>query len=180
MIEKPPVLQLKNINKSFSGVQVLHDVSFDLYAGEVHCLVGENGAGKSTLIKIISGAYHPDTGTIVYQGQTIQHLNPRWSLDHGISTIYQEIDTVSVLSVAENIALGNEPLTRGGNVDRSAMRLRAKKVLDDIGADIDVDAILKMSCPGTGECLQTIAKIITEYQGRFIHNCKMSSSSLNQ
>ena len=140
MAEKTPVLQLQDINKSFSGVHVLHDVSFDLYEGEVHCLVGENGAGKSTLIKIISGAYQPDSGVITYQGETLQHLNPRWSLDHGISTIYQEIDTVTVLSVAENISLGNEPLTPGGNIDRPAMRLRAQKVLDDIGADIDVDA----------------------------------------
>jgi ribose transport system ATP-binding protein len=137
--EKPPVLQLKNINKSFSGVQVLHDISFDLYKGEVHCLVGENGAGKSTLIKIISGAYQPDNGEISYQGQMVDHLDPRWSLEHGISTIYQEIDTVPVLSVAENISLGNEPLKRGGDIDRTAMRLRAKKVLDDIEADIDVD-----------------------------------------
>lgn len=135
-----PVLRLQGINKSFSGVQVLHDISFDLHEGEVHCLVGENGAGKSTLIKIISGAYQPDSGQFSYQGQTIQHLNPRWSLDHGISTIYQEIDTVPVLTVAENISLGNEPLTPAGNIDRSAMRLRAKKVLDDIGTDIDVDA----------------------------------------
>jgi len=138
--ERTPVLQLKNINKSFSGVQVLHNVSFDLYEGEVHCLVGENGAGKSTLIKIISGAYQPDSGDITYQGQMAQHLSPRWSLDHGISTIYQEIDTIPVLSVAENISLGNEPLTRSGNIDRPAMRLRAQKVLDEIGADIDVDA----------------------------------------
>ncbi len=139
MTENTPVLQLKNINKSFSGIQVLHDISFDLYEGEVHCLVGENGAGKSTLIKIISGAYQPDDGELYYQEQRVEHLNPRWSLEHGISTIYQEIDTVPVLSVAENISLGNEPLKRGGNIDRSAMRLRAQKVLDDIGADIDID-----------------------------------------
>ena len=139
MTQKTPVLQLKNINKSFSGVQVLHNISFDLYEGEVHCLVGENGAGKSTLIKMISGAYQPDDGEMSYQGQGVDHLTPRWSLEHGISTIYQEIDTVPVLSVAENISLGNEPLKRGGSIDRSAMRLRAQKVLNDIGADIDVD-----------------------------------------
>jgi len=136
---RTPVLQLKNINKSFSGVQVLHDISFELYEGEIHCLVGENGAGKSTLIKIISGAYRADSGALTYQGQTVHDLNPRWSLDHGISTIYQEIDTVPALSVAENIALGNEPLGWGGNIDWSAMRLRAKKVLDEMGADIDLN-----------------------------------------
>jgi ribose transport system ATP-binding protein len=112
-----PILVLKGINKSFSGVPVLQDVSLDLYAGEVHCLLGENGAGKSTLIKIISGSYLSDSGEIIYQDEKMLNMNPRMVIDKGIHTIYQEIDLVPILSASENISLGNEPLTKTGNVD---------------------------------------------------------------
>lgn len=133
-----PVLQLRNISKSFSGISVLKDVSLDLYPGEVHCLLGENGAGKSTLIKIISGAYQADEGTIKYQGKTVQQVTPKWARENGINTIYQEIDLVPALSAAENISLGNEPLKSGGNIDWETIYQRAKKVLGDIGVDIDI------------------------------------------
>ena len=138
--EQRPLLELTRINKSFSGVQVLHDVTFDLKPGEVHCLVGENGAGKSTLIKIISGAYRGDSGEILYYGEPAHHVDPRWALGHGVSTIYQEIDVVPVLSVAENISLGNEPRKKNGNIDRAALRSRAKKVLDDMGVHLNLGA----------------------------------------
>ena len=138
MQETTPVLELSRVSKSFSGVRVLHDVSFDLYPGEVHCIVGENGAGKSTLIKIISGAYRADTGQIRFLGAEVHHASPRWALGHGISTIYQEIDIVPALSVAENICLGRQPRTRWGNVDRAAMRKTAEGLLRDIGVRLDV------------------------------------------
>ena len=80
--------------------------------GEVHCIVGENGAGKSTLIKIMSGAYQPDSGTITYLGQKLKHLTPHWARENGINTIYQEIDLIPVLNAAENINLGSEPLRK--------------------------------------------------------------------
>jgi len=100
--EKPmsapvPLLELRNVSKAFSGVEVLHEVSFDLREGEVHCIVGENGAGKSTLIKIISGAYNADSGRIAYFGEEAHHVDPRRVLGRGISTIYQEIDLVPAL-----------------------------------------------------------------------------------
>jgi len=135
-----PLLELRNVSKAFSGVEVLHDVSFELRAGEVHCVVGENGAGKSTLIKIISGAYSADSGRIAYFGQDAHHADPRWVLARGISTIYQEIDLVPALTVAENICLGKEPRTRSGNVDRPAMRELARRALGDIGVSFDPDA----------------------------------------
>ena len=125
MPAEAPLLQLKNVNKSFSGVQVLYEVSFELGRGDVHCLVGENGAGKSTLIKIISGAYRCDSGDLIFDGQHLTHLSPRTALGHGIGTIYQEIDVVPVLSVAENISLGHEPRKGNGNIDRIALRQRA-------------------------------------------------------
>jgi len=140
MNDSKPILDLQNVNKSFSGVQVLYDVSLNLYPGEVHCLVGENGAGKSTLIKIISGAYTCDSGTIVYMDVPVHHLDPRWALGHGISTIYQEIDVVPVLSAAENVCLGNEPRKRSGNLDLPEMHRRARKVLDDMGVSLNTNA----------------------------------------
>jgi ABC-type sugar transport system ATPase subunit len=135
-----PLLQLKDIRKSFAGVTVLKDVQLDLYPGEVHCLVGENGAGKSTLIKIMSGAYQPDQGTLRYQGQIVRGLTPRWAREHGINAIYQEIDLIPSLSAAENISLGAEPLRRDGAIDWSAVRRRAAAILDDMGARLDLEA----------------------------------------
>ena len=140
MNDGTPVLDLARVNKSFSGVQVLHDVSLTVRPGEVHCIVGENGAGKSTLIKIISGAYQADTGEVTYLGQPVHRGDPRWAIGHGISTIYQEIDVVPALSVAENIFLGNEPRTKSGNVDRRRVHAQARKLLDDIGVNLDLEA----------------------------------------
>jgi ribose transport system ATP-binding protein len=135
----PPILSLRGICKSFSGVQVLKEIDLDLTPGQVHCLVGENGAGKSTLIKIISGAYQPDEGTITYQGQALKNLVPRWARENGITAIYQEIDLIPSLSAAENISLGNEPLTRSGQVDWGQVRQRAARILGDMGAHINMD-----------------------------------------
>ncbi len=141
MDSPPPILTLRDTCKSFSGVQVLKNVNLELYPGEVHCLVGENGAGKSTLIKIISGAYQPDSGQVIYQGQELKHIHPRWARENGINTIYQEIDLIPSLSVAENISLGNELTGRGGGIDWAATRKRAQKILDDMGeTQFDVDA----------------------------------------
>ncbi|MCL4559176.1 MAG: sugar ABC transporter ATP-binding protein [Chloroflexi bacterium] len=134
-----PVLSMRNICKSFSGIQVLKAVDIDLYPGEVHCLVGENGAGKSTLIKIMSGAYTPDNGTIHYQGQGLHNITPRWARENGINTIYQEIDLIPSLSAVENISLGIEPLKRSGNIDWVAARRRASQILNNWGVQIDVD-----------------------------------------
>lgn len=134
-----PVLSLRKICKSFSGIQVLKEIDIDLIPGEVHCLVGENGAGKSTLIKIMSGAYQPDSGKVTYQGQILKNIAPRWARENGINTIYQEIDLIPSLSTAENIFLGIEPLTRFGNIDWAVSRQRAEKILKSWGARIDVD-----------------------------------------
>ncbi len=139
MDTQPPVLSLRKICKSFSGVQVVKDVDIDLFPGEVHCLVGENGAGKSTLIKIMSGAYQPDSGSITYQGEGLHNVEPRWAREHGINTIYQEIDLIPTLSAAENISLGIEPLKANGNIDWPALRQRAASILEGWGASIDIN-----------------------------------------
>lgn len=139
MSDQQPVLHLEQITKAFSGVVVLNNVSIDLYPGEVHCLVGENGAGKSTLIKIISGAYQAERGTITYLGQPHRHISPRWAREQGINTIYQEIDLVPSLNAAENISLGNEPLRRGGGIDWAAVHQKAQSILDDMGLQMPLD-----------------------------------------
>src|SRR5438034_5793098 len=113
-----PLLEMKNITKSFPGVRALDGVSFTLNAGEIHALVGENGAGKSTLIKILAGVYpHPEYGgEITLDGSARRFANVRESENDGIAVIYQELSLVKDLSVAENIFLGREPC-RFGIVD---------------------------------------------------------------
>lgn len=113
-------------------------MNLDLFPGEVHCIVGENGAGKSTLIKIISGAYQPDGGTITYLGQKLKQLTPHWARVNGINTIYQEIDLIPVLNAAENINLGNESVTKNGNIDWTRNKTKAESILKDMGADLDL------------------------------------------
>jgi ribose transport system ATP-binding protein len=137
LTDQPPILSLRQVTKSFSGITVLHEMELDLFCGEVHCIVGENGAGKSTLIKIMSGAYQPDSGMINYAGQQLKHLTPRWARENGINTIYQEIDLIPVLNAAENINLGNEPLQKNGNIDWNTLTKNAADILKDMGADLD-------------------------------------------
>src|SRR5437867_8060745 len=103
-----PLLRVRQLTKSFGAVRALRDVSFDLRAGEVHALVGENGAGKSTLIKIITGAHAPDSGAVVFNGETIEHHDPVVARRRGIAAIYQQPALFPDLTVAENIALGLE------------------------------------------------------------------------
>ena len=102
-----PVLKMTGIEKEFSGVYALSGITFDLYKGEIHCLVGENGAGKSTLMKVLSGAYSPSKGTISIDGREYSSLTPALSRELGINIVYQENDLVPSMSVAENIRQDN-------------------------------------------------------------------------
>ncbi|MEO7124832.1 MAG: sugar ABC transporter ATP-binding protein [Nakamurella sp.] len=108
-----PLLQMRNVVKTFPGVKALDGVDLDVRAGEVHCLLGQNGAGKSTLIKVLSGAYHPDSGEIRWEGELLHLSGPQSAVAQGIATIYQELDLVGGLSVAENVYLGHEQSTAG-------------------------------------------------------------------
>ncbi|HVO19998.1 MAG TPA: sugar ABC transporter ATP-binding protein [Anaeromyxobacter sp.] len=128
------ILRLEHVSKSFVGVKAMQDISFDLRAGEVHCLCGENGAGKSTLIKVLSGAHQPDEGSIYFEGQQVT-LTPHLALGLGIQTIYQEHIVFDSLSVMENIFMGLE-VARGGFLDRSEMRRQTVEVLQYLQADI--------------------------------------------
>lgn len=143
MIEmRETILELKNIVKTFPGVKALDNVSFDLKRGEVHVLLGENGAGKSTLMKVLAGVHKPDEGEIVYKGEKVTFDNPRQAQEKCISIIYQEFNLMPNLSVAENIFLGREKLTRFGSVDRNSIKEESAKILDFLQADIDVNALV--------------------------------------
>jgi len=135
------LLEMKNINKSFPGVQVLKDVDVELHKGEVHILLGENGAGKSTLIKILSGAYSLDSGEIIFEGKYVNIAKPTDAQELGITTIYQEFNLIPYLTVSQNIYLGREP------VSPVTRKLNHKKLREDTEAlfrrlhlDIDPNA----------------------------------------
>jgi len=129
---------MKNISKGFPGVQALDKVDFSCDLGEIHALVGENGAGKSTLIKILSGVYHPDEGTVSIRGKEVSFPNPRKAQEAGISTIYQEFNLISDLNVAANIFLGRELKKGLGIIKTNDMYQQAKELLDVLGSRIDV------------------------------------------
>jgi simple sugar transport system ATP-binding protein len=128
---------MKGITKSFPGVIALEDVDFSLSRGEVHSLVGENGAGKSTLIKVLTGVEHLEAGSIELEGELVQVRSPQHSQELGISTVYQEINLCTNISVAENIVLGHEP-HRFGSIDWRKMNQLASQALKRLEIDIDV------------------------------------------
>ena len=132
------ILELKNISKSFSGVEVLHEVSFALRPGEVHALLGENGAGKSTLVKIMTGVHQPDKGEILLKGEPVHFSDARASRQAGIAAIYQELSLFPDLDVAENIFAGRQPLTSGRRVDWRKLYAEAGRLLDSLGMTLDL------------------------------------------
>ena len=136
------LLELRDIRKSFGGVAALTDVDFTLRAGEVHGLVGENGAGKSTMMKIIAGVQGADAGTMRLGGEVVTFRSARDALDAGIGMVHQELSIVPELSVAENVALGTQPLNRLGLVDYRRMVREARGHLERLGIDIDPKAAI--------------------------------------
>jgi simple sugar transport system ATP-binding protein len=133
MSEHTPLLQLKDIKKSFGTIQALKGVSLEVNKGEVLALVGDNGAGKSTLIKNIVGYHQPDSGEIHWKGERVSFKNPDEALERGISIVYQDMELIPSLTVARNLFLGNEPTDRFGSLDFDLMYDETKEVLDDIG-----------------------------------------------
>ncbi|MET7765265.1 sugar ABC transporter ATP-binding protein [Streptomyces sp. NPDC005393] len=127
-----PLLTMSAITKSFPGVRALDGVDLDVEAGEVHCLLGQNGAGKSTLIKVVAGAHQPDSGEIVWRGAPVTLKSPVTAMRLGIATIYQELDLVEGLSVAENVFLGHE-LATAGVVRARAARAATTALLSRLG-----------------------------------------------
>ncbi|MFD5066436.1 sugar ABC transporter ATP-binding protein [Streptomyces sp. NPDC058369] len=133
----PAVLEARSVSKRFPGVVALDGVTFSLRAGETHALVGENGAGKSTLIKVLTGVYRPDEGELRLAGEQVTFTRPFEAQQAGISTIYQEVNLVPLMSVARNIFLGREPKNRFGLIDFARMYREASELLDGFGVRID-------------------------------------------
>ena len=132
------IVEMRNINKSFPGVKALSNISFSVKPGEVHVLLGENGAGKSTLMKVLSGVYQPDSGSIVLNGVEHSKLNPRISREGGISIIYQELSVVNWLDIRENIFMGRMQSKKIGpvsTIDYAKLNQDTKKLLKQVNLD---------------------------------------------
>ena len=134
--------RIKNITKSFGGIEALKDVSFDIKTGEIHALVGENGAGKSTLVKIITGLEGADGGMLLLDGEEIRFHNPMEARAGGVIAVYQDPKLFPNLDIAENVFMGIHPKTKAGFVDRKLMYRKTREVLDWLGADLDPRAVV--------------------------------------
>lgn len=132
------VIRTRGVSKYFPGVQALKDLHFEVRRGEVHALVGENGAGKSTLMKIIVREYLEDEGDVFIDNQNAKDMGIRDVQQLGLSLIHQELNLVPMLTVAHNICLGQEPVTRYGTIDWKKMRGEAKEFLDEISPEINL------------------------------------------
>ena len=130
------ILTMKGIDKSFPGVHALDHVDLEVRKGEVHALMGENGAGKSTLMKVLTGIYSKDSGTITYEGREIEFTNPREVQDAGIVIVHQELNMMGHLTVAQNIFIGREPM-KGALIDDAKMNEEAKRLFEMLSIDID-------------------------------------------
>ena len=140
-----PVLEARSIVKRFPGVLALDRVDLQVDTGEVHGLIGENGAGKSTLMHILAGAQQPDEGQILLDGQCVQFANPREALDRGISIVYQELNLIPYLTVAENIFLGRELQSATGLIDSKKQNRRCTALLAQLDPTIDPKAEVNLS-----------------------------------
>jgi ribose transport system ATP-binding protein len=129
------VAGVHDVDKRFAGVHAVKRVTLELSPGEIHCLIGENGAGKSTVVKLLAGVYRPDGGEVRIGGEAIGLRSPHDALNRGVSTVYQELTLVPYMTVAENIALGQEPVVVRGILDRRRRNRRAAELLDDLGID---------------------------------------------
>ena len=127
-----PLLELRRVTKSFGSVLALCEVSFQVMPGEVHCLLGDNGAGKSTLIKILSGVHRPDRGEIAVDGAPVSFASPREALDLGIATVYQDLATVPLMSVARNFFIGREPTLGRGILRRLDWRRMNRVAVEEL------------------------------------------------
>jgi ribose transport system ATP-binding protein len=154
------LLTMTGIVKEFPGVRALDGVDLDVRAGEVHCLLGQNGAGKSTLIRVLTGAHQPDAGTIHLNGEPVQLNSPTAAIQRGIAAIYQELDLVPELTVAENIFLGHEPARFGFSRTHEA-NVRAREILQGLGhAEIPTHRAVG-SLPAAGQQVVSMARALS-------------------
>lgn len=173
-----PILEVKNLTKNFGGITALDNVSFSIYPGEVHALLGENGAGKSTLIKVLSGALNPDSGELFIKDKKFESLTPDLSFKLGISVIYQELNLAENLSVAENIFLGSE-IKNNLFVNDTEMKQKTEELLDELGVEIDPDIPVNRLSVSYSQVVE-IAKAISKQMEVLIMDEPTSSLSGNE
>ncbi|HEX5500607.1 MAG TPA: sugar ABC transporter ATP-binding protein, partial [Thermomicrobiales bacterium] len=159
-MDEAPILDIRHVGKRFPGVRALHDVSFTVARGEIHALVGENGAGKSTLMKILSGVYPDYEGEIVFDGAPLALSSPRDAQRRGIAIIYQELNLIPELTVAENIFLGREPHTATGLLDGERMNREASALLARLDLAIPPDRPVKWLRVGEQQLVE-VAKALS-------------------
>ena len=153
------ILTMKGIDKSFPGVHALDHVDLEVRKGEVHALMGENGAGKSTLMKVLTGIYSKDAGTITFEGREVEFTNPREAQDAGFVIVHQELNMLGHLTVAQNIFIGRE-FMKGRLIDDKKMNEEARKLFDQLGIDIDPTETMSRLTVGKQQMCE-IAKAIS-------------------
>jgi len=158
MSEQTPILEMKNIHKSFPGVIALSDVDFRLFKGEVHAVMGQNGAGKSTLVNVLTGVYKQDSGDVLLEGKQIKPDSPLAAQKLGINTVYQEVNLCLNLTVAENIFIGKAPM-KFGKINWKEMNRMAREVLSRLNINIDVTQILS-TCSIALQQMVAIARVL--------------------
>ena len=167
MTDNKILLEMRGICKNFPGVKALDDVQFSLKPGEVHILLGENGAGKSTLMKVLAGAYTPDSGEVFIDGKKIEQFNPQNSKKLGVGTIYQEFNLVPYLNVAQNLFLDHMPM-RWGNLalDHKKMHRDAGDLLKSLNMNVDTHTEAHELSTAQQQMVE-VAKTLT-YQSKII------------
>ncbi len=168
-IKRELALSLNGICKSYSGIQVLHDINLDIHRGEIHCLAGQNGAGKSTIIRSLSGVEKPDGGSIEVDGRPVRFNNPNHSQREGIFTIFQELSLVPSLSIAENIFLTELPKNNRMAIDWGVMREQAREILEWLGINVDVNKPVSSlsTAQQQGVELAKVLHVAKKLNGRF-------------
>src|SRR5437588_12600682 len=154
-----PLVQLSNVSKSFGPVQVLKDVSLEMYRGEILCMAGENGAGKSTLIKIMTGAIPRDAGEYRIDGQDVGSPSPAQARALGVGVVYQELSLLREVSVEENLLMGHLPAARG-IVNKRELRARATRKLERVGSNKIDPSTLVSDLPVATRQMVEIAKVL--------------------
>ncbi|MDD3212899.1 MAG: sugar ABC transporter ATP-binding protein [Eubacteriales bacterium] len=157
------VLEIEGVSKRFGGIQALDNVHFELERGEVHALLGENGAGKSTLMNIVSGIYRPDGGTITLNGEPVLFKSPLAAKQHGIVKVHQELQLIPEMTVAQNIFLGNEPVSRLGKVDFATMVKRADEMLKKLDAEFSASTVTRRLSTAQMQMVEIAKALLNEF-----------------
>lgn len=153
---------MKGIDKAFGNNKVLKNAGFELADGEVHALMGENGAGKSTLMKILTGVYTRDAGTVLVDGQEVVYKSPKEAEKAGIVFIYQELNVMLDLTVVDNLFMGKEITKKFGICDKKAMRTKAQEIMDRMGVHIPVDAVMSELSVGQQQMVEICKALMVD------------------